>query len=173
MRSQKVKLVTLAAVFSAIIFMVTAIPQIHIPMPGGQGYVHLGDCFIYLAACFLPTPYAVAAAVIGSGLSDALLGAMLYILPTALIKGCMAATFSRRGPRLVTLRNIIGLAAASVILIGGYFLADAVLFGNWVAPVASLPWNAAQALGSAALFLILGAAMDKADLKTKLLGDAQ
>ena len=47
----------LAALFAAAIALATAY-LLHIPLPTG-GYVHLGDTLIYLAACLLPTPYAV------------------------------------------------------------------------------------------------------------------
>ena len=55
-----------AALFAALIFVLTKFVSI----PTGIGYVHLGDAAIYLAAAFLPTPYAMAAAGIGGAMSD-------------------------------------------------------------------------------------------------------
>lgn len=48
-----------AAVFAAAIAATTAY-VLHIPLPTG-GYVHVGDALIYLAACLLPLPWAMAA----------------------------------------------------------------------------------------------------------------
>ena len=61
--------VVMAALFAAIITVVTAY-VLHIPT--GNGYIHLGDSFIFLAASLLPLPYAIAAAAVGAGLADAL-----------------------------------------------------------------------------------------------------
>lgn len=68
-----------AALFAAAIAVTTAY-IIHIPLPTG-GYIHPGDALIYLAACLLPTPWAVAAAAVGAGLAD-LLTAPQWVLPT-------------------------------------------------------------------------------------------
>jgi hypothetical protein len=55
----------IAAIFTALVFVVTA--YLHIPT--NNGYIHVGDGLIYLAACILPLPYAMA---VGAG--GALLG---------------------------------------------------------------------------------------------------
>ena len=47
--------IVIAAMFSAMIAVMTAFVQIKTPT---GGYVHLGDSMIYLAASFLPLPYA-------------------------------------------------------------------------------------------------------------------
>ena len=49
--------IVIASMFSAMIAVMTAFIQIKTPT---GGYVHLGDAMIYLTACFLPTPYALA-----------------------------------------------------------------------------------------------------------------
>ena len=169
--ADKVKKLTLSAVFAAIILVVTAYVP-HIPIPGTTGYVHLGDTFIYLAACFLPTPYAIAAASIGAGLADTLVGAYLYIIPTILIKALMAAWFCDTGTKILSARNCFGTIMAAVILVGGYYLAAVLIVGNFVSPIAAtMPWNAIQALVNTVLFFVLGALMDKMHLKEKVMGN--
>ena len=64
--AKRIRTITVTAVFAALIFLATAyLPRL--PFPGG--YVHVGDAFIYLAACMLPTPWACAAGAIGAGLA--------------------------------------------------------------------------------------------------------
>lgn len=63
--SKKLRLLCLAALFAGAIAVTTAY-LLHIPIPTG-GYIHLGDALIYLAACLLPAPYAVGAAMVGAG----------------------------------------------------------------------------------------------------------
>ena len=79
--SKKLRLLCLAALFAGAIAVTTAY-LLHIPIPTG-GYIHLGDALIYLAACLLPAPYAVGAAMVGAGLAD-LLTAPLWVVPTLL-----------------------------------------------------------------------------------------
>ena len=85
--SKKLRLLCLAALFAGAIAVTTAY-LLHIPIPTG-GYIHLGDALIYLAACLLPAPYAVGAAMVGAGLAD-LLTAPLWVVPTLLIKAMVA-----------------------------------------------------------------------------------
>ena len=85
--SKKLRLLCLAALFAGAIAVTTAY-LLHIPIPTG-GYIHLGDALIYLAACLLPAPYAVGAAMVGAGLAD-LLTAPLWVVPTLLIKAIVA-----------------------------------------------------------------------------------
>ena len=55
-----VKRITATAVMAALTTLMTAY-IFHIPVGVNGGYVHLGDTMIYLAAAFLPLPYACAA----------------------------------------------------------------------------------------------------------------
>lgn len=100
--SKKLRLLCLAALFAGAIAVTTAY-LLHIPIPTG-GYIHLGDALIYLAACLLPAPYAVGAAMVGAGLAD-LLTAPLWVVPTLLIKAMVALLFTSRAPRLLCPRN--------------------------------------------------------------------
>ena len=60
--NRQLRLMILTALFAAMTFALTF--SVRIPMPSG-GYIHLGDAMIYLSACILPFPYAIAAAGIG------------------------------------------------------------------------------------------------------------
>ncbi len=89
----KLHLLIMSALFAAAIAVMTAY-LLHIPIPTG-GYIHVGDALIYLAACLLPAPYAVGAAMVGAGLAD-LLTAPMWVVP-ADPPGCSApGTWPRR-----------------------------------------------------------------------------
>ena len=79
-----VKRITATAVMAALTTLMTAY-IFHIPVGVNGGYVHLGDTMIYLAAAFLPLPYACAAGAIGGGLAD-LLTAPVWAPATIIIK---------------------------------------------------------------------------------------
>ena len=78
---------TVTALMAALVFLGTYIFKI--PSPFG-GYAHLGDCMIILSVCLLGTGHAVLAAAIGAGLADLLGGYMIWVVPTAVIKGVWA-----------------------------------------------------------------------------------
>lgn len=62
-----IKMTVFAALFAALVYVGT---MFSIPIPGGQGYMHLGDSLNYLCAVMLPFPYSAAAAAVGAALSD-------------------------------------------------------------------------------------------------------
>ena len=66
-QNNKLKKLIIAAMFGAIICVVTMV--VKIPLPLG-GYVHLGDAFIILAGLYLGWVYGGTAAGIGSMLAD-------------------------------------------------------------------------------------------------------
>lgn len=163
-KSQAIKNLVLAAIFASMTTLLTMFLHIHI---GNGGYVHLGDAVIFLSASLLPLPYAVASAGIGGALSDLFLFPA-YALPTLLVKALLALAFSSKKAKIICLRNILALPVCAVITIGGYYLAESILYGNWVAPVASIPSNLIQAAGSSAVYIILGMALDKMKIKRML-----
>lgn len=156
----------IAALLAAAITMMTAY-LFHVPIPGTGGYIHFGDALIYLAACLLPTPYAVGAAVVGAGLAD-LLTAPMWIPATVILKALVVLPFTSRREKFLCRRNGIAVVVAGVINVTGYYLAEALLFGGWAAFFASVTGNLIQSVGSAVIFLALGSALDGVGLKRRL-----
>ena len=72
----------IASIFTALIFVVTA--YLHIPT--NNGYIHVGDGLIYLAACILPWPYAMAVGAGGALLADCLTGLQVLETGVSLLK---------------------------------------------------------------------------------------
>ena len=70
MKSIRVQRLCQTAVFAAIIYVFTA----YLHVPSFNGYTHVGDGFLYLAASTLPVGYAAAAGAIGFAVGA---GAML------------------------------------------------------------------------------------------------
>jgi len=163
--SKKLRRLVMAALLAA---LTAALTMVHIVQLPNGGFVHLGDLFVYLAGCLLPTPYAMAAAAIGGGLGDLLSGAPAYVLPTVMVKACIALCFSAKKEKILCPRNALALLPAAALTMGGYFLADRVISSSWRAALLSLPLNLLQAACSAALFALLGFAMDRAGVKRRV-----
>ncbi len=152
----------LAAVFSALIAVLTAYSGMLFPMPNG-GYMHIGDSVVFLAGCLLPFPYSVFAAAIGGCLADILVGGAIAYAPfTLIIKGFMALVFIFRKPeeKLLTRKTFLLAFCSSAINYVGYFFVEWILFGlpAAIAVVVSPPL---QTIFSYAVFVCLILIFDK------------
>lgn len=156
------------ALFASIVFAVTGfLPRI--PIVGGAGgYIHLGDVFVYIAACVLPMPYGIAAGAIGAGLADALTGYALWMPATLIIKALMALMFTSKCEKMINLRNIIAVIPAGVICVAGYYLFEALITFSFTVPLVSVPFNLIQVGISAVVYIILAFALDKINIKSKI-----
>jgi uncharacterized repeat protein (TIGR04002 family) len=167
MKNENTRKLTTTALFAAIIFLATAY-LFHIPVGTAGGYIHLGDVFVYLAGAFLPLPYAMVAGGIGGGLADILTGAQIWFPATVVIKPLMLVFFKASHPKILCGRNVWGLLFGAFVTIAGYYVAEGILFQNFLSPAASIAANAIQAFASAAIFVAVGFALDRADLKKRL-----
>ena len=111
------------ALFAAMIFVFTA----YLHVPSHTGYTHVGDAFLYLAACLLPASYGAAAGAIGAGLADLLSGYAIWAPGTVVIKAVTALLFSSDKPRIITSRNLLALPGAWLVCILGYWSYDALI----------------------------------------------
>lgn len=149
-----------AAMFAALICVATMIIRIPSPM---NGYVNFGDCFVLLAAWILGPAYGFAAGGIGSALADLFAGYVSYIPATFLIKGLMALAAALVAGRIIKKAPghlLVGYVAGSLlgesIMIVGYFLYAALIFGKGLTAFLSVPGNVVQgAVGMAAAILLI------------------
>ena len=151
---------TLTGVLTALVFVVARfLPAIPL---GINAYVNLGDTVIYLSVLVLPTPYAIAAGAIGAALSDLTFGAVLWVIPTLLVKALIVLT--AKGLCKVSKHHDLMISLCGVVGVIGYYLAEVVLIRffivsdqmTWAAGVvgsaASIWGNVVQGLGSGILF---------------------
>ena len=169
-RSLKMRRITAAGLFAALIYVFTA--YLHIPT--GAGYTHAGDGLIYLAACVLPTPYAMAAGAIGGAMADGLSGYPVWIPATVIIKAITAAFFSNKTEKILTLRNILPIIPSALICIAGYSLYEGtVIAGEFsVAAISAalmqIPSYLVQIGTSTILFVATAVLFDRIDFKKKI-----
>ena len=164
MKRNNLRLMCIAGIFAALVFVVTA--YLHIPTY--NGYVHVGDGFIYLAACILPTPYAVCVGSIGAMLSDVLTGYAIWAPGSIVIKAVTAMLFSCKTQKIVSARNTLMLIPAIVICAGGYYLYEVIITGSFSGALAGIPGSVIQSVTSSVVFIFAGIAIDKINLKKKI-----
>ena len=172
MNRKKTQNIALAAVFAAAI---TALTMVHLPLPSEAGYVHIGDSMIYLAASFLPGPYALVAAAIGGALADMSFGYFNWMPFTFVIKALNVVPFliyykhSKKGQqKIISLPSILMCLVSGVVTIVMYFFASWIVYGNAATAMLDVPGSVVQAVGSTVIFCLVGVALDAAKVKNKL-----
>ena len=165
MKQQKLKYMCLTGVFTAVIFVFTA----YLHIPSHTGYTHVGDAFVYLAACLLPLPYAAFAGAAGAFLADALTGFALWAPASIIIKAVSTVFFTAKANRILTMRNALALLPSSAICIGGYYGYEVLITANVIAPLAGIWGYLTQSVLSSVLFLILATMSDKLNLRSRFM----
>ncbi len=166
MKNQRVKLMCLAGILTAVVFVFTA----YLHIPSHTGYTHVGDGVIYLAACLLPLPYAMFVGAGGALLADVLTGFAIWAPGSVMIKALAVLFFSRKSKKIVCPRNILALIPAWALCVGGYYLYEALITGNFSSPLAGIPGYITQSVLSSVLFVVVGIAMDKLNIKRTMNG---
>lgn len=152
-----VKEICLTALFTALVFVMTFVPKIPIPL----GYAHLGNAAVFLGVVLIGRRSGAIAGSIGSALADLIGGFAIWIIPTLIIKYVMAMIFAYIGGQLKTSsftlsrRSITGLTLACLWMVVSYTLAGAFLYDSLAAGLASAPGLAMEGLLNAAIFLLL------------------
>lgn len=144
---------------------------VRIPIPLTTGYVHLGDAMIFLGVLLLGWRYGAIAAAFGSTLGDLLSGFAMWAPWTFAIKGGMALlagviilSFSRNNRQLTLANKLIAMIPAGIFMVVGYFVAEGVMYGNWVAPWLGVPWNIGQFVVGIILALVIQKALGSTNI---------
>jgi uncharacterized repeat protein (TIGR04002 family) len=162
MKKPKYYTYVLTALFTALVFVLTYFVKIPQPL----GYIHLGDAAIYLAAAFLPTPYALFAAGVGGALSDFVGEYMVFVPVTFIVKVLLALCFTAKKEKILNVRNIIAPIVCCGITVFGYFAFEIFYYG--VSAYAEMIPNLIQAVGSAVAYYVIAAAFDGVKVTSKL-----
>ncbi|MDD3766299.1 MAG: ECF transporter S component [Eubacteriales bacterium] len=150
------KKIALMGVLCGLTFVFTSFIKIPI---SAAGYVHLGNVVIVVSALMLgPLPAAIIGAA-GSALAD-LLVAPVWTLYTVVIKFALGYLVSVADKKSKA-AGILLYVAAGVIFVGGYYLAECIIFGNWVAPLFTTPQLSAEYILSLLAGLAIGRRLPK------------
>lgn len=154
--------------------VMVAILFIRVPIPFTQGYVHLGDAMIFLSVLILGWKYGAVAAALGGMLGDVLGGFAMWAPWTFAIKGIMAVILGlvvmavskkAANSKSFICGEILGMIIAGVFMTAGYYVAEGIMYGNWVAPVLGIPWNIGQFAVGMVLAVVLASALCKTSAK--------
>jgi uncharacterized membrane protein len=150
---------------AAIIFVVTYLIRIPMPFASG-GYLNIGDTPLYIAAYLLGGPAGAVAGALGSAMSDLAAGYVIYVVPTAIIKGAMGFVCGMLMKRGDLKRFVLASILGGAIMVGGYAIFEA-LFFNLNQAIATVPLNSVQWAGGVAAAAALFPAVKAADRALK------
>ncbi len=136
----------MTALFIALTYVITGYINIRIPfLAANGGLVHLGNVPVFVAAALYGRRSSAISAAFGMALFDLTCGWVAWAPFTFVVCGLIGWVYgliTEKHPSRMFL--IIGVFAAMVIKIGGYYIAEGIIYGNWIAPVTSIPGNVVQ-----------------------------
>jgi len=166
---EKTTKIILTGLMMAMIVVATIL--IIIPVPFGNGYIHLGDTMIFLSVLILGWRYGAVAAGFGSALADILVGYAIWAPWTLIVKGVMGAvmglfivkSLNKPGRSIlgVPVYQLAGMILAGCEMVAGYYIAEGIIYGNFIAAALGIPWNIVQFCTGAVLAALLAAALYK------------
>lgn len=146
------------ALFIALTLAATWLINIRLPLMGSGGLIHLGNVPLFVGAMLYGRKTGAVSGAFGMGLFDLLSGWTAWAPFTFVIVGTMGYTVGliaeKRPFKFTMANNILAVITAIVIKVIGYYLAEVILFGNWITPLGSIPGNILQ-VGAAGVLVLL------------------
>lgn len=150
--NRSTKDIVIAGLSIALVFAATFI-NIHLPI-GQGGLIHLGNVPLFLVAIIFGKKIGALAGAFGMGLFDLMGGWSPWAPATFIIVGCMGYVVGAIAENKDNITGyVIAIVVACAIKVAGYYVAEALIYGNWVQPVMSIPGNLVQ-IGVAALIVL-------------------
>ena len=143
-----------AALGIALVFSCTAFVNVRLPIAANGGLIHLGNVPLFIIAILYGRWLGALAGGLGMALFDVVGGWLLWAPFTLVIVGLMGYTVGIIGEKHQSFTAYaLALAAACLIKVGGYYGAEGIIYGNWIAPLTSIPGNLVQIGVAAAVVL--------------------
>lgn len=146
------------ALFIALTYVTTWLVNIRLPLMGSGGLIHLGNVPLFVGAMLFGRKTGALSGAFGMGLFDLLSGWTAWAPFTFIIVGAMGyvvGLIAEKKPFASEhVNNIVSILLAIVIKIVGYYFAEVILYGNWIAPLGSIPGNVLQ-VGVAGIIVVI------------------
>lgn len=169
MKNTKLNKLTLTALMIALV----TISTMFIKIPTINGYIHLGDSMVFFSVFLLGKKHGSIAAGAGSALGDILGGYAIWAPWTFVIKALMGIIFGfflersfnseKPSKKIANLPIIsyLGMILAGLEMCFGYYLANGIIYGNWVVALAEIIPNIGQFSVGIVLSVLLVNALSK------------
>ena len=124
--------IVVTAMCIALTYIFTAVVNIRLPFAPNGGLIHLGNVPLFLAAIIFGKKTGALSGAFGMGLFDLFSG-----------------------------WKVVAILVACVIKIAGYYIAEGIIYGNWITPASSIPGNLLQVGVAAVVVLIISGQLQK------------
>ena len=174
-RNEKTDILVLTALMTCLVCLATY--AFKIPNPFTQGYVHIGDTFIFMSVLVLGKKNGAIASSVGAAMADVIGGYAAFAVGTFIAKGLMAFVMGlliEKGSEKPSRElKILSLAPYELIamVLGGftevfiYVFVNAIVYGNMTVGFLSIPGNTLQFAVSMVIAVILTHALLKTPIK--------
>lgn len=145
--------IVLCAMFTVLTYIFTMINVNPLGIPGGL--VHLGNIPFFIAAILFGKKIGAISGGVGMALFDLLSPYTIwapFTLVIGLLTGFFIALCTERKKRFPF--YVLAMLIAAVVKVGGYYIAEGIIYGNWIAPALAIPANLTQ-VGVAAVVVLL------------------
>lgn len=144
-----IKEIAVSGLFIAMVFIATMFINIRLPISVNGGLIHLGNVVLFTISIVFGRKQGAIAGAFGMGLFDILSGWAAWAPFTFVIRGIMgfligSISNSRDRNGKSFLFNLLAILLGSIWMIAGYYLAEVILYGNWITPATSIPGNITQ-----------------------------
>lgn len=139
-----------------------SVVNIRLPFAPNGGLIHLGNVPLFLAAIIFGKKTGALSGAFGMGLFDLFSGWTAWAPFTFVVVGLMgfsvgAITEKKKGFGW----KVVAILVACVIKIVGYYIAEGIIYGNWITPASSIPGNLLQVGVAAVIVLIIAGQLQK------------
>lgn len=156
-KSTNVKNLTLYGLFIALVYVATRF--INVPGPTAGGLFHLGNVMAFTIAIVFGKRAGAISAAFGMALFDLTSSYFIWAPFTFVIRfamgyimGHLAANSHSSKKKFISL-NLTGVIISTIIMIGGYYIAEAIFTSSFVIPLESIWGNFMQCVFGAVIGL--------------------
>ena len=143
-----------AALGIALVFAFTSFVNVRLPIAANGGLIHLGNVPLFIIAILYGRRLGALAGGLGMALFDVVGGWRLWAPFTLVIVGLMGYSVGAICENRRSLAAYaVALTVACLIKVVGYYAAEGLIYGNWLAPLTSIPGNLVQIGVAAAVVL--------------------
>lgn len=160
------------ALFIALTFLATMCVNVRLPIMANGGLIHLGNVPLFLGAILFGKKTGAICGGVGMAMFDLVSGWTAWAPFTLVIVGVMGyvvGLIMENREKHVFVFYLLAMAMALVLKIVGYYIAESIIYNNWIAPVASIPGNVMQVILAAIVVLPMVSVLKKA-MPARLIG---
>lgn len=164
----KILFITVTAVFIALVYVFTAFVNIKLPF-GQGGLIHLGNVPLFICAVLFGRRSGAISGAVGMAMFDLLSGWVAWAPFTFIIAGLMGYVVGAIAEKKDGLKWYgLAFSAAIAIKAVGYYIAEWIIYGNFLAPALSVPGNIIQVAAAAVIVILVIKPLEKPVKKARL-----